>query len=169
MDKYHSNTKILLPLRGVALLFTIIELGLTAYGVSIFDGTYTIDFTTYYVNFSALNFLLFNSLWTLLVLVYLFVSLRMTKIGHPFVVLAVVAVTMLFWFAGWVALAAFLGGSLKLACDFGGTACGVLDAATAFGAFLWLIFLVDTVLAALAVTSGRSSNSNNISQPMQAA
>ena len=63
----------------------------------------------------------------------------MTKIGHPFVVLAVVAVTMLFWFAGWVALAAFLGGSLKLACDFGGTACGVLDAATAFGAFLWYV------------------------------
>ena len=32
MAQFHSNEKIMVPLRGVAALFTIVELGLTAYG-----------------------------------------------------------------------------------------------------------------------------------------
>jgi len=32
MQNFHNNQRIMLPLRGVALLFTLVELGLTAYG-----------------------------------------------------------------------------------------------------------------------------------------
>jgi len=159
MDRYHREPRVVLPLRGVALLFSIIELGLTAYGVSIFDGSVSDGFVTYYYNFGALNFLLFCSLWSILLLIYLIVSLRMPHITHLFVTTALLFITMIFWFAGFVALAVFLGSTINGACSSGVGSCGVLDAATAFAAFLWVIFLIDTVFAALAAFGSRGGNS----------
>jgi len=155
MDRYHREPRVILPLRGVALLFSIIELGLTAYGVSIFDGTVNDDGIIITYNFGSLNFLLFCSLWSILLLIYLIIALRMPHITHLFVTVALLAITMIFWFAGFVALAVFLGSTINGACSNGVGSCGVLDAATAFAAFLWVIFLIDTIFAAAAAFGGR--------------
>jgi hypothetical protein len=58
--------------------------------------------------------------------------MRMTHLTHPFATLALCAVTMIFWFAGFIALAVAIGGSVNCL-----GVCGVLAAAAAFGAFLW--------------------------------
>jgi len=161
---------VILPLRGVALLFSIIELGLTAFGVSQFDGTSDYgDGIVIYYNFGTVNFLLFASLWSVLLLIYLIIALRMPHITHLFVTVALLFITMIFWFAGFVALAVFLGSTINGACSSGLGDCGVLDAATAFAAFLWLIFLIDTVFAAMAAFGGRRGGMSSGPTPMTAA
>ncbi len=91
----------------------------------------------YYVNGaspSQINFLLFASIWTLLANLYLELTPRLApSLAHKFAVAAVDGLTALFWFAGFIALAAMVGGP-----DCGGARfCEVLEAAIAFGAFLW--------------------------------
>lgn len=81
------------------------------------------------------NFIIFDSVWTLLALAYLVVvpwRFSDTKAHHKFVILGVEALTMLFWFAGFVALAVFLTGRR---CD--GSVCSAAEASTVFAAFEW--------------------------------
>jgi len=56
-----------------------------------------------------------------------------SALGHKFVVLAVEALTALFWFAGWVATATLLGRSAEC---YGGY-CSAAKAATVFAALEW--------------------------------
>jgi len=56
-----------------------------------------------------------------------------SALGHKFVVLPVEALTALFWFAAWIAMASLLGRS---AVCFGGY-CSAAKAATVFAAFEW--------------------------------
>lgn len=119
----------------VAAVFSIIELGLTAYVVSLYDGTYN---NGYYWSGSwspdRVNFMLFNSIWSLLVLAYIGLTpLYMTSIFHRLAALGLEAVTMIFWFAGSVALAVFIG----VPRCHGNSWCGSIQAAVAFGFFLW--------------------------------
>jgi len=122
----------------VAAVFSIIELGLTAYvasGGNVGGRSYTP---------SQVNFMLFNSIWSLLVLAYVGLTpLYMTHLFHKLASLALEAVTMLFWFAGSIALAVLVGGPLQ--CG-GNSFCGSIEAAIAFGFFLWVIFTVLVVL-----------------------
>ena len=95
---------------------------------------------------SVYAFMLFNSIWSLLVLAYLFVTpLYYARFFHGVFALALEWITMIFWFAGSIALAVAWG-SPK--CG-GNTFCGSTEAAIAFGFFLWAIFgflvFVDTV------------------------
>lgn len=119
----------------VAVVFSIIELGLTAYVVSLYDGTYN---NGYYWSGSwspdRVNFMLFNSIWSLLVLAYIGLTpLYMTSIFHRLAALGLEVVTMIFWFAGSVALAVFIG----VPRCHGNSWCGSIQAAVAFGFFLW--------------------------------
>lgn len=119
----------------VAAILSIIELGLTGYIVSVYDGTYSYG---YYYGGSyspdRVNFMLFNSIWSLLVLAYVGITpLYLTSIFHKLAALALEAVTMIFWFAGSIALAVFVG---VPRCN-GNNFCGSLQAAVAFGFFLW--------------------------------
>ena len=71
--------------------------------------------------------MVFNSVWSLLVLAYL--ALAPTYAGalfHRLVAAAITGVTAVFWFAGAIALAVVAGG-------------GVWGAAAAFGFFLWWV------------------------------
>ena len=78
--------------------------------------------------------MIFNSIWSLLVLAYVgIVPIYLTRMFHKLVALGVTAVTMLFWFAGAIALAAQFGGD----CGPLNVWCGVMNAAIAFGFFLW--------------------------------
>jgi len=84
---------------------------------------------------SQINFLLFDAVWTLLALLYLtLVPWRFsdTRAHHKFAILGVEVLTMLFWFAGFVALAVFLSDRVCF-----GHVCSAAKAAAVFGAFEW--------------------------------
>lgn len=121
----------------VAVVFSIVELGLTGYVVSLYNGTYDTGNGYYYSgNFSPdrVNFMLFNSVWSLLVLAYIGLTpLYLTSIFHRLAALALEAITMIFWFAGSIALAVFIG----VPRCHGNSWCGSIQAAVAFGFFLW--------------------------------
>ena len=116
-----------LPLRVLQALFAIIVLGCSAWIVSLYDvpGARAP---------SSISFLLFTSIWTLLALIYLIVApSRFPQYAHKFGILGVEAVTMLFWFAGFIAAAVWIDnwGSCF------GRGCRTAQAAVVFGAFEW--------------------------------
>ncbi|KAK3362011.1 membrane-associating domain-containing protein [Lasiosphaeria ovina] len=121
----------------VAAVFAVIELGLMAYVVSPWSSAPSVE-----------AFMLFNAVWSLLVLAYVGLTpLYATRVFHRLASLALEWITMIFWFAGSIALAAYWGAP---SCH-GNTYCGSIEAAIAFGFFLWLLFLflvvVDTMEA----------------------
>lgn len=92
--------------------------------------------------------MLFNSVWSLLVLVYIALTPRyVPSLFHGTVSLALEWITTIFWFAGSIALAVYWGSPH---CG-GNTYCGSVQAAIAFGFFLWALFaylaIVDTLRA----------------------
>ncbi|KAH7069178.1 marvel domain-containing protein [Paraphoma chrysanthemicola] len=146
---------IVLGLRGVQVVFSIIVLGLTAYLVDRYNGPYGWNWSPHSV-----NFMLFTSVWTLLAVAYLVLTpTRFPRAAHKFAIGAVEFLTMLFWFAAFVAVAVRWGDSWW---GYGGKGtfygCGV--AAIVFSAFLWLTFVATTVLAALHIRrTPRNDNS----------
>lgn len=86
---------------------------------------------------SEVNFLIFVSVWTGLVTIYLGVTqFKFPHLAPAIAVLALDALTMLFWFSGFIALAVYhsnLG-------DCRGRVCDDLVAAIVFGAFEWYVF-----------------------------
>lgn len=123
----------ILGLMATILVFSIIELGLSAYAVSVTDGTYY-GYRRHTPGEYA--FLLFNSLWTLLVVGALavldFLSGRKGGISRPYpwlgwATLGLTFITWVFWLAGFSALAAFFGGNPQ----------GTAGALLAFAVMLW--------------------------------
>ncbi|KAH7116188.1 membrane-associating domain-containing protein [Dendryphion nanum] len=128
----------ILPLRAVQAVFSLIVLGLTAYIVS-----------AWYWSPHSVNFMLFCSVWTLLAVAYLVLApTRFPRAAHKYAICAVESITMIFWFAAWVAVAA-LWGDLHLWRSWGPRNAGI--AAIIFGAFIWLTFLATTIMSALHV------------------
>ena len=86
---------------------------------------------------SQVNFVVFCAIWSILAVAFLILSPRYDTqarhIGHKFSVLAVDAVTAIFWFAGFIALAVLIGVP-NCGTD---SVCEALQASVAFGAFLW--------------------------------
>ncbi|KAL2263819.1 hypothetical protein VTK26DRAFT_4986 [Humicola hyalothermophila] len=131
---------------AVAAVFAVIELGLTAYIVSPW-GRWGPP--------SSMSFMLFNSIWTLLVLAYIGLTpLYYTRMFHRIASLALVWITMIFWFAGSIALAAYWGSPR---CG-GDTFCGSVEAAIAFGFFLWALFGFLVFVDTLWVLRGRANH-----------
>ncbi|KAK7753089.1 hypothetical protein SLS62_005039 [Diatrype stigma] len=122
----------------VAAVFAVIELILTAYTLTqiaqtVASGTHR-AFGYWGYSSPRVSFMLFNSVWTLLVLLYVALTpLYMASLHHKLAATVLTTITAIFWFAGSIALAVVSGG-------------GVVAAAVAFGFFLWAIF---TGLAAL--------------------
>ena len=147
---------IVLGLRGVQAVFSIIVLGLTAYLVDAYTGPY------WSWSPHSVNFMLFTSIWTLLAVAYLVLApTRFPKAAHKFAIAGVEFLTMLFWFAAFVAVAVRWGdswwGAGRRGTFYG---CGV--AAIVFSAFLWLTFVATTILSALHI---RRTNRNDTSPP----
>ncbi|KAK3904567.1 hypothetical protein C8A05DRAFT_42357 [Staphylotrichum tortipilum] len=120
---------------GVTAAFAVVELGLTAYLVS-----------PWWATPSILSFMLFSSVWSLLVLGYVFLMpLYYARFFQGLAALAIESITMIFWFAGSIALAAYWGAPR---CG-GNKFCGSVEGVIAFGFFLWVLFsflvLVDTL------------------------
>lgn len=85
----------------------------------------------------SLNFMLFTSVWTLLAVAYLVLApTRFPRAAHKFAIAGVEFLTMLFWFAAFIAVAVLWN---DIEWDGHGTFhnCGV--AAIVFGAFLWSV------------------------------
>jgi len=141
-----------LPLRIVQAVFAVIVLGLMAYAA---------DDWAYWWSPDQVNFLLFTSVWTLLALLYLVLAPTHYPVAaHKYGILFAEAVTMIFWFAGFVALAVLLN---NVGC--GHSTWGVCKASVAgdvFGALLWLLFLATTIMAAMHVNrTKRSGNAHH--------
>ncbi|CAF9933498.1 MAG: hypothetical protein HETSPECPRED_008666 [Heterodermia speciosa] len=140
-----------LGLRAAQFVFAIISLGLNGHAVHWYNTSSLSSSSP-----PRINFLLFTSIWTLLSLLYLTLTPRfLPSAAHKYAILALDAVTMIFWFAGWVALAVFKE-NLTLCW---GAICHVVTAAIVFGAFEWILFLVTTVLAALHVWRTKGTGS----------
>ncbi|KAH6645516.1 marvel domain-containing protein [Truncatella angustata] len=137
-------------LHAVAAVFAIIELGLTAYVASAYSGWW------YSYSPDRVNFMVFNSVWTLLVLAYVGVTpIYMTSIFHKLAALVLNVITTIFWFAGSIALAVWIGTPRSCAAN---SVCGSTQAAVAFGFFLWAIFMVLTIVDALESLRSRGHN-----------
>jgi len=87
--------------------------------------------------------MLFCSVWTIVALVYLVLTPgRFPTVAHKFGILAVEILTMIFWFAAWIALAALLG---DIGCNQAWGVCRASTAATIFAAFEWYVRQVENV------------------------
>ncbi|KAF2682246.1 hypothetical protein K458DRAFT_391271 [Lentithecium fluviatile CBS 122367] len=145
-----------LPLRAIQALFSIIVLGLTAYIVD----TATNPWGSWSPH--SVNFMLFTSIWTLLAVAYLVLTpTRFPQFAHKFAIAGVEALTMLFWFAAWVAVAALWGDWWEPARH--GSIWGSGVAAIVFGCFIWIAFVITTVIAALHIR--RTSRNDNAPPP----
>ena len=79
--------------------------------------------------------MIFSSVFTILALLYLIIvpwRFSETKAHHKFAILAAEAITMIFWFAGFIALAVFVSNRVCF-----GHVCSAAKAAAVFGAFEW--------------------------------
>ncbi|KAK5993012.1 hypothetical protein PT974_06438 [Cladobotryum mycophilum] len=136
---------------AILAVFVIIELGLMADVVDSTTGFWGTNTPSSYA------FMLFNSVWSLLILVYLAVTpLFLAKFYHNLAALAILVITTIFWFAGSIAMAANFG-----APDCHGfSVCQTAQAAIAFGFFIWAIFTGLTVLEGLSASRGGSANAD---------
>ncbi|KAL6701501.1 hypothetical protein J3F84DRAFT_10324 [Trichoderma pleuroticola] len=130
----------------VLAVLVIIELGITGYLVNVTSGFGYSSPATY-------AFMLFNSIWSLLILAYLAITpLYLARLYHALVAFVLLVITTIFWFAGAIAMAAFIG---VPACH-GNTFCQTSQAGVAFGFFLWAGFLALTVLEGLTTLRGHA-------------
>jgi len=139
----------ILPIRVIQAVLAIIVLGLLAYASNSWS---------WFWSPSSVNFLIFTSVWTLLVVAYLVIApMRFPAAAHRFGILAAEFVTMLFWFAGFIAVASLLGEIDCGGSDWG--PCKASIAADVFAAFEWLLFAATTIMAVLHVLNTRNSSS----------
>jgi hypothetical protein len=114
-------------------------------------------FGNYYSYFgvpNAWDFLLFCAAWTVLVVIFQLVSGNVFTDRASIVYIRVAAemVTVLSWFAGWIAVAVNIGTG---ACKERYVSCGALEAATVFGAIEWLLFMFTATLTISGVLERR--------------
>jgi hypothetical protein len=148
---------LMLPIRATQFLFSIIVLGVLAYASHDWAWSWSP---------SSINFLIFTSVWTLLALVYLVLSpIHYKPAAHKYGILAVEAVTMIFWFAGFIALASYLNDVNCGRAHWG--PCRAAIAGDVFAAFEWLLFTFTTVLAALHCFRTRNSHSTKHDPAME--
>jgi glucan phosphoethanolaminetransferase (alkaline phosphatase superfamily) len=155
-----------LILRAVQALFAIIVLGTAAYVTSQISGSGTVcDFgfcESYDVtNPGQVDFILFDAIWSLLVLgVVAVLSIWVAIVKHPIVTTVLDGLTMIFWFAGAIALAVLTG----VADGDTSSLYQTLQACVAFAFFSWAAFLATFILDILTIMKGESygnKESNN--------
>lgn len=125
-------------------LLLIIELGIIGYLVDRLDDAWWSESPSYF------NFMLFNCIWSIIVLLYIALTpVVLPKLFFSVASLGLLALTSLFWFAGSIATAVRVSD-----CDGNGI-CRTSEAGVAFGFFLWAGFTALAVLEGLAYWRGR--------------
>ena len=105
---------------------------------------------------SEVSFMVFNSVWSLLVLAYLVLAPKFfPRLYHILVVLGLAVVTTIFWFAGSIAAAVYLGTPRGCSSN---SWCGAFQAFVAFGFFIWAGFTGLSVLFGLDFKRNRSGS-----------
>ncbi|KAF2734861.1 hypothetical protein EJ04DRAFT_227638 [Polyplosphaeria fusca] len=137
-----------LPVRGLQAVLAVTVLGMMAYVASWWTSHWR------QLSPSEVNWMIFSPVWTILVLVPLIlVPLKFDHMSsQPAVkwgLLVAEALTMLYWFGGFIALAVFLSDRICF-----GTVCSVAKAGTAIAAFEWVAFAVTAVFSVLRVVKG---------------
>jgi len=150
----------MLPIRIIQAVFAIIVLGVLAYASSSW---------AWWWSPSQINFLIFTSVWTLLAVAYLTITpARYPTAAHKFGILAAEVLTMLFWFAGFIALAVLL---TDVGCGAGSGhywgPCRAAIAGDVFAAFEWLLFCATTLMASLHVWRTRHERSGKHDPAME--
>lgn len=120
------------------------------------------NFYDYYGVPDAWCFLMFCAAWTVLIVIFHFIAgisfADRALIGYTRV--AVEAVAVLSWLAGFIAVAVQISTDT---CSAGRNSCGSLKAATVFGAFEWLLFIVTAALTVMLVfNSSRKQRTSTI-------
>ncbi|KAJ5212900.1 hypothetical protein N7449_000069 [Penicillium cf. viridicatum] len=154
---------VLYALLGTSLAFAIIELGLSAFITVAYSGMQEIQTWSAYSGYSytqvnvkppaILVFLVFSSVWTILVAVGAlvlpwyysrkdFVTAKLNTILAAIFV-AIYFVTMVFWLACFADLASLLGGGTSINPYY--------NAVLAFGVLLWLLFVALVIFTILAM------------------
>jgi len=134
-----------LPIRIAQGVFALVTMGLSAYVAHWYNND------TLTASPSQINFLIFVSLWSFISIAYLELAPRfMAKASHPFGILAFNVLNMLFYFAGFIALAVFLG--KLLFCR--GSVCAAARADAFFAAFSWLLWSASSALVGLQMFKG---------------
>ncbi|PNS13856.1 hypothetical protein CAC42_1347 [Sphaceloma murrayae] len=150
--------RFMLPVRAVQAVLTVLVLGLTGYVVSWWSGYWRAQSP------SQINFLVFVSVWTILALTYLVLAQwRFERFAHKYAILGAEALTMLFWFAGFIALAVFLSDRVCF-----GSVCNSAKAAAAFAAFEWVFFAMTTTMATIHVFRTRNTGETKAAPEMAA-
>ncbi|CAK7265761.1 hypothetical protein SEPCBS119000_001677 [Sporothrix epigloea] len=141
-----------------AIIFAIVELAMTAYCVHYFDHFFGSDSAP-----SLLKFLLFASVWSIVVLLYIGITpLYFTRFFHRLASLALEWITMIFWFAGSVALATDVGGPAH--CG-GNHYCSIIRAAIAFGFLMWFVFLLLVIVDTFESLRSRRNHTATTTKP----
>lgn len=106
---------------------------------------------------SQFAFMLFTTVWSILVLLYIAITpVVLPSLFVPIVSLGLLALTMLFWFAGSIAMAVLIG---VPDCN-GNNFCQSAQAGVAFGFFNWIIFTGLTVLEGMGFMRSRGPGAN---------
>ncbi|KFY23149.1 hypothetical protein V493_06050 [Pseudogymnoascus sp. VKM F-4281 (FW-2241)] len=166
-----ENKTLSYTLRALQLIFAIIVMGTDGYAIHVFRG-HTVyvhfefgNFYSYYGVPNAWGFLMFCAAWTVLIVIFHLIAgisfADRALIGY--IRVAVEAVAVLSWLAGFIAVAVQISTDT---CSAGKNSCGSLKAATVFGAFEWLLFVVTAALTVMHVFN--SSRSLWISEPADA-
>lgn len=95
--------------------------------------------------------MLFTTVWSILMLIYLALARFFPRIHNTMVAFGILVITTIFWFAGSIAMAAFLG----VPRCHGNNGCQTAQAAIAFGFFIWAIFTGLTIMEGLAFMRSR--------------
>lgn len=121
------------------------------------------DFYDYYGVPDAWGFLIFCAGWTVLIVIFhLIVGICFADcalIGYTRV--AVEAVAVLSWLAGFIAVAIQIS---TYTCS-AGNSCGPLMAATVFGALEWLLFMVTAALTVMLIFNSSSRSRISTAKP----
>ncbi|EIM83567.1 uncharacterized protein STEHIDRAFT_170815 [Stereum hirsutum FP-91666 SS1] len=142
---------------GLIILFSIIELAVSAWLVARYNQHHN------YLSGSENNrvrFLLFNSIWTLLlapIFMGVFFAAPTSFLGSLLSHSVFIFLTWVLWLAGAAAITATLGG--RLDCGLNYTYCGQLNALEAFAWIQWVLLtfaLVSVIL--LAIRARRAGN-----------
>ncbi|KAI5367920.1 Putative Marvel domain-containing protein [Septoria linicola] len=156
----YENRTVILGIRVAQAICALIVLGLSAYVADWWRSAYN------YLDVgspSQVNFLIFCAVWALLALIYLILvpwKFATSVLHHKFAILGVEAVTMLFWFAGFIALAVFMTGRGCI-----GSVCQSARAAVVFAAFSWVLWAATTALATLHVLRNRGTAASRKGDP----
>lgn len=105
-----------------------------------FNQRYSNGFYYYEIDVpSEVSFILFVSVWTMIVTIYLLLApLKFPSLAPVIAILALDAITMLFWFAAFIALAVWKSNLF----DCYGGICDKIIAGIVFGAFEWYVFFL---------------------------